>query len=531
MTQKCRTKKGESCLSSGSQCQSGATCVPRSGGDGMVCQCTDQSNVNKASAECEPVTNAVGGSCTDQSCSDPNAICKNGICDCINGTTLEISNYTCGFGPGKDCRNITDACNSGTVCDRTGLCQLIVGQSCQGEDRGRCSTGLACDNDICKLFLNMDCGDTPSLCNTGTVCDVNNKCKLTQGSNCGEDTVCVGGANCVSNKCTCISGITRANGSTCEPVTGKVHGKCSDGTSCEDQNAVCNTTTDLCICKQGFAPEPDTLACGVAKGESCVDNPSSCIAGTTCDPTTHTCRLKPGQICDTNMDCETNAICDILGECKLDLNGACKTTDSHCRSGTFCDPFEKCRYGEADGCNNTEQCAAGAVCESKQCACSRESSKSNGAMCAPNSGRIGSDCGEVAVCDASLGGTCGPTHKCECAAGTAVLHDFRCKGYSGKQDDVADANTSVKKDLTLIIGSVLWVLALLACVGLIFGILGRRKNKKKKEAAMSERDTNMAALQALSTTVDADRPSVSNENVSRDTASQESGSSNSGDYV
>ncbi|KAK7106489.1 hypothetical protein V1264_017739 [Littorina saxatilis] len=91
--------------------------------------------------------------------------------------------------------------------------------------------------------------------------------------------------------------------------------------------------------------------------------------------------------------------------------------------------------------------------------------------------------------------------------------------------------TLCSEDLTLIIGSVLWVLALLACVGLIFGILGRRKNKKKKEAAMSERDTNMAALQALSTTVDADRPSVSNENVSRDTASQESGSSNSGDYV
>ncbi|KAK7105463.1 hypothetical protein V1264_016835 [Littorina saxatilis] len=99
--QTCRLKKGESCFSGGHQCQSGATCLPGSGG-GMVCQCTVNPNVDQASADCEPLANAVGGSCTTMSCSDPNAICENAICVCINGTTSESSNYTCGectFGP------------------------------------------------------------------------------------------------------------------------------------------------------------------------------------------------------------------------------------------------------------------------------------------------------------------------------------------------------------------------------------------------------------------------------------------------
>ncbi|XP_070177820.1 neurogenic locus Notch protein-like [Littorina saxatilis] len=114
--------KGETCSSGVRQCLSGATCVPQSGG-GMVCQCTDNKNVNQETDGCESVANAAGGNCTDQSCSDPNAKCNNGICECIHRTTIENSNYTCGYAPGVDCRNNTNACNSGTFCDRNGQCR------------------------------------------------------------------------------------------------------------------------------------------------------------------------------------------------------------------------------------------------------------------------------------------------------------------------------------------------------------------------------------------------------------------------
>ncbi|XP_070175979.1 multiple epidermal growth factor-like domains protein 10 [Littorina saxatilis] len=172
----CQAKKDASCLGSTTQCLSGATCLPQGGG--MTCQCTVHPNVNQGSVDCEPAENAAGGSCTDKSCVDPNAICSNGICECGNSTTFERSNYTCGYGSGDDCRNDTSGCNSGTICDRSGVCLLLLGQSCKGRKRGMCSSGLTCEEDICKLFLNMDCTDNPDLCMRGTVCGVNKKCTL-----------------------------------------------------------------------------------------------------------------------------------------------------------------------------------------------------------------------------------------------------------------------------------------------------------------------------------------------------------------
>ncbi|XP_070201367.1 uncharacterized protein [Littorina saxatilis] len=494
--QTCRLRKGESCFRGRYQCRSGATCLPGSGG-GTVCQCTVNPNVDQASADCEPMANAVGGSCTNMSCSDPYAICQNAICECINGTTSESSNYTCGYGPGKDCRNNNNGCNSGTFCDRSGLCQLLLGQSCEGRMIGMCSTGLVCDEGICKLFLNRNCRDNPDLCMAGTVCGINKKCKLPQGSNCGDDSVCVGGARCQDYNCTCNDTISPANGSICEPLAGKVNGKCSGGTSCEDQHANCNTTTNLCTCQQGYTTEPTTLSCRLAKGESCEGEPSSCTTGTTCDPTTKTCRLKLGQICEKDMDCRTEAICNEDGTCKIALNGSCTTGNSDCKTGTFCDQLNKCRYGKAHKCNNTEQCAAGAVCLSSYCVCSREISITYGAICAPNSGRIGSDCGEVIACDASLGGTCGSTDKCECPADTAVVHDFSCEGFVGKKDDGVSSNTSAKGDIALILGTVAGVVALLACMCCVYCIF-RRRERREQTTEVAERDANLAALKALS---------------------------------
>ncbi|XP_070175673.1 multiple epidermal growth factor-like domains protein 6 [Littorina saxatilis] len=267
--------------------------------------------------------------------------------------------------------------------------------------------------------------------------------ELTQGSNCGETSVCVGGAIC-QDKCTCIDGISQANGSTCEPLTGKVNGQCTDGTSCDDSHAICNTTTNLCKCEEGFAPEPTTQTCGLAKGEGCKDNPLSCLKGSECDPTVNMCRLELGQICDKDMDCVSGTVCDTDATCKIAFGGTCSTSGSDCASGTFCDSLNKCKYGKAHVCKNREECSAGAKCQSSYCSCAREFSNIQGVLCAPKSGRIGSDCGGLAMCDASLGGICGSTQKCECPPGKAVAHDLSCQGYNTQGDPKLDDNKNTK---------------------------------------------------------------------------------------
>ncbi|XP_070177442.1 uncharacterized protein [Littorina saxatilis] len=479
----CRAKKGVSCKINRQECLSGGTCVPQSGG-GSRCQCTVHPNVNQEAAECDPKPNVVGGSCTANSCIDPNAVCDKGICTCVNGRTFEISTYTCGFGPGDDCKNDSTGCNFGTICDRTGACMLTLGQSCFGKRRPFCGTGLVCEEDICKMSLNMDCTDNPDLCMTGTVCGVNENCKLPRGSNCGDTSVCVGGANCEDNKCICIDGISLANGLVCEPLIGKVNGKCTDGTSCEDSHAICNTTVNLCKCEEGFAPEPTTQTCGLATNETCTDNPLSCLVGSTCDPITATCRLQLGQICDKDTDCVTGTICDTDGTCKIAFNGTCSPFGSDCASGTFCDSLKKCRYGKSHVCKVTEECSAGAMCQSAYCVCSRDISSTHGVICEPKSGRIGSDCGVVAVCDASLGGICGPTQKCECPPGKGVLHDFSCEGYAGEGDDPNSNNKDTSKsNLAVILGSFLGALGFLACCACCCFFVAKRNRKDRFDDA------------------------------------------------
>ncbi|XP_070177217.1 uncharacterized protein [Littorina saxatilis] len=524
----CRAKKGERCLPRFQQCLSGATCMPQSSG-GSTCQCTVHPNVNQGSAECEPIPNVVGGSCTKTSCKDPNAFCIKGVCTCGNSRTLEASNYTCGIGPGKDCRNDTSGCNFGTFCDRTGLCLLTVGQSCLDRKQAFCSTGLLCEGDVCKMSLNIDCKDDPDLCTTGTVCGVNKKCKVPQGSNCGDTSVCVSGATCENNTCICTDGISQASGLVCEPLTGKVNGKCTDGTSCDDSQAICNTTANLCKCKEGFAPEPTTQTCGLAKSESCEDNPLLCLTGSECDNKTNTCRLQLGQICDKDMDCVTGTVCDTDSTCRTAFNGKCSPFGSDCASGTFCDSLCKCRLGKAHVCKKTDECSAGALCENSFCACNREFSQTYGVICAPKKGRIGSDCGGVAVCDASLGATCSSsTQKCECQPGVGVLHDFSCEGYDGKKGDPKNKeNESAKSNLAVILGSFLGALAFLACCACCCFFVAKRSRKGKKKDLMAERSKSMAGLNELADKVDAHVDEVGGQSAdheSHDDESHEQGS-------
>ncbi|KAK7094473.1 uncharacterized protein [Littorina saxatilis] len=477
---KCYLLLGQGCEENPEGCVTGTTC-----NESRVCSCTTSGAVNLDT--CAPKAKYVGGACTvsgdpDTPDCNPGAFCNPiGKCQCSPEFALERTNFTCGQGVGSTC-NATHWCVTGTTCDPNRLCKLEVKQRCDGRNLGNCKVGTFCDNGVCQLSMGQDChGTNRDACGTGSVCDITNTCKLSHGHNCGEDHVCVAGAKCTNNTCTCIDGTSTQKGSLCASDDGKVEGACTVR-DCDDPNAECRYA--LCKCLAGYTVEASELTCKLAVGQSCKGKEHDCISGTFCDTTCNRCTVILGEQCWSTPQCQAGAICDIDKKCRMGFGGRCNRYDYNCAFGLVCDFTEKCSFGLGRACNKTEDCTMGAFCKDGTCECQNQLTPGS-AICEPKQGQVFSECSEVLAC--TVANSACVKDVCQCNDGFTVTQTFTCKSITGSSKSAGSTSLAVVSGL-----------GLAACIiALAIGFVGFKRHQNKTSAATDLRRKGAARMQNI----------------------------------
>ncbi|KAK7094458.1 uncharacterized protein [Littorina saxatilis] len=475
---KCYLPLGHGCEENPEGCVAGTTCNEK-----HVCSCTTSGAVNLDT--CAPKAKYVGGACTvsgdpDTPDCNPGALCNPiGKCQCSPGFAVERTNFTCGQGAGSMC-NATLKCVTGTTCDPNRICKLEVRQRCDGRNLGNCKVGTFCDNGVCRLSMGQDCnGVNRDACGTRSVCDITNTCKLSSSSNCGEDHVCVAGAKCTNNTCTCMNGTSTEKGSLCVADEGIVEGPCT--VDCDDPNAECRDSQ--CKCLAGYTVEAFELTCKLGVGRSCKGKEHDCISGTFCDPTYNNCTIILGEPCLTSSQCQAGAACDLDKNCRMDFGGRCTRYGSDCAFGLVCDYTDKCSFGLGRACNKTEDCSIGAFCQNGTCACKNR--QSVGTICEPQQGEVYSACSEVLAC--TVANSSCVASVCQCKADFTVTQTFTCRSISGSSKSAGSINISI-------FGGI----GLAACIiALAIGFVGFRRYRHKATATTDLHTKGAARMQNL----------------------------------
>ncbi|KAK7093521.1 hypothetical protein V1264_007256 [Littorina saxatilis] len=397
------------------------------------------------------------------------------ICECLGGLAPDRIDFTCGPGEGMDCTEENTKCVAGMVCDAAG-CSLDAGESCEGKRQSYCKTGTLCDLDnICRLELGQDCNANPGSCKMGYVCDASLTCRIPVGDLCGVSKNCVAGGFCVNSTCSCTEGLTSKVGLICSPQDGLTGGRCtSPANTCIGDDAVCNSIHRRCVCQNGYQMEPHNLQCKKKAGESC-ETDDECAAGRSCDSVSRQCSLLLGESCfgPLSNNCGTEATCDINYECKLNIDGDC--SDERvvlCKQGTFCDWLKKCRLNIGANCSENNECPTGGLCEQQTCQCQQGTATAFEVLCEPETGRVGASCNAVdSPCN--LEGTQCLDGVCACTGGLNTTQTFTCFGL-GASKATSEANGSTWLVATL-------VAALGLTVAFVVGFAHLRRQNKKSE--------------------------------------------------
>ena len=208
----------------------------------------------------------VDGVCCDTACSDT---CRSCALTAHAGTCTPVVTA-------QD----PDTCHGELICNSSGDCGHILGQSCGGAAEcasGFCVSGVCC-NEQCGMCQACNlpgaagtCAPVPKLsddsasgCTGDRTCDGLGHCKLKNGRACGETGVCASSF-------------------------------CSDGRCCDQ---ACRETCHGCVVagKEG--------ACSVVVGQEDLDANVACAGVDTCDLAGGgMCELKDGQPCTVSTDC------------------------------------------------------------------------------------------------------------------------------------------------------------------------------------------------------------------------------------
>ena len=384
----------------GDACSSGTTC--RSGvcktGKCAAARCDDGvKNGRETDKDCggNCVPCAMGGKCSlDGDCSD--GPCTAGVCAC---TPYLCSNPAivgkCGDVPNNCGGTVACGCGSGTTCyqnsccDPQAVCKTACGtvpDGCGGNiDCGtnNCLSGETCYQKKCCLKKTtcpagvcgsiddgcggpLDCGLTTctggtDVCVTGKCCTPATKCAAnacdTADDGCGKKITC---AACPAGL-TC--GFTTAGqcGSQCTDTTlngNETDVDCGGGTcaKCADQkkcNGGADCTNGVCSCTGLFCQnscQAPSCTDGVKNGtEPAIDCGGSCA-----------------RKCGATLPCSGNADC-ASGTC----TGNVCTTPAHCTNGSKdSDETDVNCGGSCAPCPATRTCTAAADCQSGNCSCS-----------------------------------------------------------------------------------------------------------------------------------------------------------------
>ncbi|XP_070177825.1 uncharacterized protein [Littorina saxatilis] len=269
----CRIPEGGECYQNDDNlntCVAGATCLD------YTCRCNNTiATLNNHSRTCEPREKKAGGECKanagGSACEDRHAKCtgQGDVCQCDEGYARD-DGYQCKLIAGQRCTGEEEECIAGTECDGI-ICKIGLGSKCSGATKDLCIEGAVCDNDRrCRIDRGGNCsGQRNGHCRLDTLCDNLYQCRVGHGSTCaGSSEVCVAGASCVNNTCTCAAQhLAVTSGAVCFPAAGRVGGEC-DGVdrTCQDPWAVCGELS-TCRCTAGLDTDHRNYSC-VVESES-----------------------------------------------------------------------------------------------------------------------------------------------------------------------------------------------------------------------------------------------------------------------
>ncbi|XP_070178562.1 uncharacterized protein [Littorina saxatilis] len=324
------------------------------------------------------------------------------------------------------------------------------------------------------LGLGQDCSQHRDLCDdVSRTCDASLKCRLKAGRYCHntDAVICVAGAECVkttarryARRCDCIDGVSIRDNTTniCKPLPGKILGACVNGAACDDPNARCNTTSQVCECGPNTTMDPTTLSCDLNVGQNCAGTTKKklCVAGTICGKD-KICRVLGGESCagEKQTLCEQGTVC-IDGTCKSDfgivvtkgravcrpesvfsnyvcwirIGESCKTVKNVCYSRLYhsdrsldnpghCDPVtDTCRLLlNSSRCVGHSECPPGALCMSSKCQCAytgESFAPNKDRVCGIPRGMVGAQCGTAQ----SPTGCLDPNARCKNKTGLCVCN-------------------------------------------------------------------------------------------------------------
>jgi hypothetical protein len=290
-------------------------------------------------------TDTCSGSCTDRTECGPDNVCQNNTC----------------CPPPARCFSVADCPVSAPQCNgATGEC--FGGASCFDDDD--CNDQPGCAGGACECNIPTTppgtCRARQDECQSDADCRMNGAyvgkfCTITM-----PPKRCLDAPNCVSDaQC-------QNDGLICDLMPGSdSNGRCINGAPCTPGGNECNAATQACVNN-------------VCVAKNCLNTPTLCVSGETCDPNTGQCIQAS---CTMNTDCQPGFYCNtVLNPAMCEVG--CRD-NSECNGGV-CDAGHRCQGGMGGlctSCTDDSMCPAGARCVDATGQCHEICSMITGQMC------------------------------------------------------------------------------------------------------------------------------------------------------
>lgn len=294
-------------------------------------------------------------------------------------------------------------CPAGQTAANDGNCQLQRGDPC-GSGMAQCGAGLSCVDGVC---CDAPCNGSCESCNLpGSIgqcafnaldtsgCAAGEQCVARNDCRSGLRTSCATAADCVSNNCMPVRGMSGAPICCAQPCGGQRPFCSSDGSRCVECEGAADCpngcTNGLCNPLQppgGVCTVSTQCASGAclndAAGTGVRRCCAGCTAGQTCSndgrcidpPAQQGSSCAQGQTCGSGLSCVNGICCNgpCQGVCEGCTNaGVCQQefgrgdcpAGQECSTRTTCTPI---RVQEGQSCANGEACPLSASCRNGIC--------------------------------------------------------------------------------------------------------------------------------------------------------------------